>query len=214
MAFQIFWKIPFKSLRTGTDYTVNIYKDGALPSGYPLTLKGGAQPFVTEEDSDEDIFTPIRTQTGYLRFVDDGKAEDSSNQPQEVTFNWKDIIPSTDTARPVTLTHHSDGQTVVDWQGFMQAQDFGSTLYGNPQEREFPIQCVLSVTQGTDINYQQTDKSSLPTLQRHQVEQSRGMCESSVTEHAGDCLITRTSISYNHNSQATTSSCGFLFVFD
>ena len=38
----------------------------------------------------------------------------------------------------------------------MQAQDFGSVLYGNPQEREFPIQCVLTVTQGTDINYQQT----------------------------------------------------------
>ena len=40
MAFQIFWKIPFMSLRSGTLYTVNIYKDGTLPSGYPLTLKG------------------------------------------------------------------------------------------------------------------------------------------------------------------------------
>ena len=154
MAFQIFWKIPFKSLRSGTLYTVNIYKDGTLPSGYPLTLKGGAQPFVTEEDSDDDMFAPIRTQTGYLRFVDDGKATNANNE--EVTFNWKDLIPATDTARPVTLTHQSGGSTIVDWQGFMQAQDFGNTLYGNPQEREFPIQCVLSVTQGTDINYQQT----------------------------------------------------------
>ena len=154
MAFQIFWKIPFKSLRSGTLYTVNIYKDGTLPSGYPLTLKGGAQPFVTEEDSDDDMFTPIRTQTGYLRFVDDGKATNANNE--DVTFNWKDLIPATDTARPVTLTHQSAGSTIVDWQGFMQAQDFGNTLYGNPQEREFPIQCVLSVTQGTDINYQQT----------------------------------------------------------
>ena len=170
MAFQIFWKIPFKSLRTGTLYTVNIYKDGALPSGYPLTLKGGDQPFVTEEDSDEDMFTPIRTQTGYLRFVDDGKAEDSSNQPQEVTFDWKDLIPATDTARPVTLTHQSGGQTFVDWQGFMQAQDFGSTLYGNPQEREFPIQCVLSVTQGTDINYQQTEIQNFAYLLKQIVD--------------------------------------------
>lgn len=170
MAFQIFWKIPFKSLRTGTLYTVNIYKDGALPSGYPLTLKGGAQPFVTEEDSDEDMFTPIRTQTGYLRFVDDGKAEDSSNQPQEVPFDWKDLIPATDTARPVTLTHQSGGQTIVDWQGFMQAQDFGSTLYGNPQEREFPIQCVLSVTQGTDINYQQTQIQNFAYLLKQIVD--------------------------------------------
>ena len=55
MAFQVFYKILFKSLRSGTVYTVNIYKDGTLPSGYPLTLKGAAQPFVTEEDNDEDM---------------------------------------------------------------------------------------------------------------------------------------------------------------
>ena len=154
MAFQIFWKIQFKSLRTNTLYTVNIYKDGTLPSGYPLTLKGGAQPFVTEEDSDEDMFTPIRTQSGYLRIVDDGKATNANGN--EVAWNWKELLPATDTSRPVTLTHSSGGHSTVDWVGFMQAQDFGSVLYGNPQEREFPIQCVLTVTQGTDINYQQT----------------------------------------------------------
>jgi hypothetical protein len=61
------------------------------------------------------------------------------------------LIPDTDTSRPVTLTK---GGTIM-WQGFMQAQNFGSTLYGDPQEREFPVQCSLSVTQGFDINYQE-----------------------------------------------------------
>lgn len=154
MAFQIFWKIKFKSLRAGTDYTVNIYKDGTLPTGYPLTLKGGAQPFTTEEDDSEDMFTPIRTQSGYLRIVDDGWAVNANGE--NVRWNWKELLPSTDTDRPVTLTHQVGSSPTVDWQGFMQAQDFGSVLYGNPQEREFPIQCVLTVTQGTDINYQQT----------------------------------------------------------
>ena len=154
MAFQIFWKIKFKSLRAGTDYTVNIYKDGTLPSGYPLTLKGGAQPFTTEEDDSEDMFTPIRTQSGYLRIVDDGWAVNANGE--NVRWNWKELLPSTDTDRPVTLTHQTGSSPTVDWQGFMQAQDFGSVLYGNPQERECPIQCVLTVTQGTDINYQQT----------------------------------------------------------
>lgn len=154
MAFQIFWKIKFKSLRAGTDYTVNIYKDGTLPSGYPLTLKGGAQPFVTEEDDSEDMFTPIRTQSGYLRIVDDGKATNANGD--EVVWNWKELLPSTDTNRPVTLTHQVGSSPTVDWQGFMQAQNFGGTLYGNPQEREFPIQCALTILEGTDINYQQT----------------------------------------------------------
>jgi hypothetical protein len=71
MAFNIHWKIKFKSLRAGTDYTVNIWKDGSLPSGYPLTLKGGAQPFVTQEDEDEDPFVNVRQQSGYISIVDD-----------------------------------------------------------------------------------------------------------------------------------------------
>lgn len=143
MAFNIFWKIKFKSLRAGTDYTVNIWKDGSLPSGYPLTLKGGAQPFTTQEDDDDDMFAPVRTHSGYIRIVDDGKAINYSNS--EVSFNWKELLPETDTDRPVTLTHVENGATVVDWQGTMQAQNFGGGLYGNPQERDFPIQCPLTV---------------------------------------------------------------------
>ena len=150
--FNIHWKIPFMSLRAGTLYTVNIYKDGALPSGYPLTLKGAAQPFVTQEDDDEDQFIAIRTQTGYLRIVDDGKAIDSSTPPQTVNFNWKELLPDTDTDRPVTLTHVESGQTVVDWQGYLQAQTFTGTLYGGVQEREFPVQCMLSALSASNVD--------------------------------------------------------------
>ena len=146
MAFNIHWKIPFKALRSGTLYTVNIYKDGTLPSGYPLTLKGGAEPFTTQEDNNEDMFTPIRTQTGYLRIVDDGQALNASNAT--VSFNWKELLPQSNNDRPVTLT---DSNNNVMWQGFMQAQNFSGTLYGNPQEREFPVHCVLSALNGVDI---------------------------------------------------------------
>ena len=152
MAFNIHWKIPFKSLRTGTLYTVNIWKDGTLPSGYPLKLNGGAQPFTTQEDDSEDMFTPIRTQTGYIRIVDDGHAVNSASTPATVNFNWKELLPSTDTDRPVTLTHVSNGQTVVDWQGFMQAQNFSGTLYGGAQERELPVQCMLSALSASDVD--------------------------------------------------------------
>ena len=152
MAFNIFWKIKFKSLRAGTDYTVNIYKDATPPSGYPLVLKGGAHPFETQEDDNEDMFTPVRTQSGYLRIVDDGYAENSSVIPQTVAFSWKDMLPTTDTDRPVTLTHVENGQTVVDWQGFMQAQNFSGVLYGGTQEREFPVQCMLTALSASDVD--------------------------------------------------------------
>lgn len=136
------WQIPFKSLRSGETYTVNIHD--ANYTGTPVTLKGGADPFSTQEDDDDDLFTPIRTQSGYIRIVDDGFAADGSNP-----YNWKDLLPLTDTDRPVTLTNA--GGTIV-WQGFMQAQNFGGVLYGNPQEREYPVQCALAVTECNDID--------------------------------------------------------------
>lgn len=140
------YTITFKSLRAGTVYTVNI----GGGSGTAVPLKGGAQPFSTQEDDDNNMFAPVRTQSGYLRIVDNGLDANGN------AWDWKDLIPATDTSRPVTLSHTEGSRTVVDWRGFMQAQDFGSVLYGNPQEREFPIQCVLSILNGSDINYQQT----------------------------------------------------------
>ena len=140
----IHWTIPFKSLRSGTLYTVNIYD--STYSGNPIPLKGGAQPFTTQEDNSDDLYEPVRTQSGYLRIVDDGKDANGN------AFNWKNMLPMTDTDRPVTLTDESNN---VVWQGFMQAQNFGGVLYGNPQEREYPIQCALTILEGTDINYTQ-----------------------------------------------------------
>lgn len=153
----IHWQIPFKSLRANTLYTVNIYD--STYSGEPIILKGGAQPFVTQEIDNEDGFIPIRTQSGYLRIVDDGYAADGTT-----AFNWKTFVPNTDTDRPVTLT---DGNGNIVWQGFMQAQNFSGTLYGNPQQREFPIQCALTILEGTDINYQQTEIKNFAYLLNH-----------------------------------------------
>lgn len=135
------------SLRARTVYTVNV-GGGA---GAAVALKGGAQPFTTQESDDDDPFCPIRTQTGYLRIVDDGYALDGTT-----TFDWKDMIPQTGTSRPVTLSHSEGGQTIVDWQGFLQAQTFSGALYGNPQEREFPVQCVLSSLSKYDIPTNET----------------------------------------------------------
>lgn len=134
------YTITFKSLRAGTVYTLNI----GGGSGTAVALHGGAEPFTTDEDASEDQFTPIRTQSGYFRIVDNGYAANGTT-----AFDWKDLLPATDSERPVTLTQ---GGTVV-WQGFMQSQTFSGALYGNPQEREFPVICPLGVLSGVDINF-------------------------------------------------------------
>ena len=164
----IHWKIPFKSLRSGTVYTVNIYDDSY--TGTAVVLKGGAQPFTTQEDTANDFFVPVRTQSGYLRIVDDGLDANGN------AWNWKTIIPETDTSRPVTLTNASN---VVVWMGFMQAQDFGNVLYGNPQEREFPVQCPLTVTECTDINYQQTAIQNFAYLLKQIIDSIPSTCRPS-----------------------------------
>ena len=168
----IHWKIPFKSLRTGTVYTVNIYDSSY--SGDAVELKGAAQPFQTQEDGDDDMFKPVRTQSGYIRFVDDGK--DASGNTLSSGDDWKALLPLTDTDRPVTLTHVSGSSTIVDWCGFMQPQDFGSALYGNPQERSFPIQCPLTVTECTDINYQQPMMQNFAYLLKQVVDSIPQTC--------------------------------------
>ena len=51
----IHWQVKFKSLRAADgneDYTVSIYDSDY--TGNPIQLKGGAEPFVTQEDDDDD----------------------------------------------------------------------------------------------------------------------------------------------------------------
>jgi len=142
------YKIQFVSLRAGTTYVLNI----GGGSGNAVQLSGGTQPFTTEEEGSEDMFTNIRTQTGYFRIVDNSRDYDGNViDPQAAHPEdwWKDLIPATNSERPVTLTV---GNTVV-WQGFMQSQTFSGQLYGNPQEREFPVICPLGVLSGVDIDF-------------------------------------------------------------
>lgn len=135
--------IKFRSLRSGYLYTLDI----GGGDGTAVELKGAAQPFTTQEDDTDDMFVPVRTQSGYIRIVDDGYAADGVT-----AFDWRDLVPSTGTERPVTLSHVVSGDTIIDWCGYMQAQNFGGVLYGGTQEREFPVQCQLSVLEGFEVD--------------------------------------------------------------
>ena len=131
----IHWQVTFRTLRGGKTLTASVYDN--LYSGEPIALKGGAEPFVTEENNDDDPFKAIRTQTGSLKIVDDGYAADGVT-----AFNWRDLQPRSDHDRPVILRDEDDN---ILWQGFLQPQNFSGTLYEKTQEREFPVQCALSI---------------------------------------------------------------------
>lgn len=130
----IHWQVTFKTLRGGKTLTASVYDN--TYSGNPIALKGGDEPFTTEESKDDDPFKAIRTQTGALKIVDDGLDANGN------AFNWRDLQPRSDYDRPVILR---DENNVILWQGFLQAQNFSGTLYEATQEREFPLQCALSI---------------------------------------------------------------------
>ena len=140
----IHWQIKFRSLRAQTLYTVNVYDNSYTDD--PVQLTGATNPFETQEDNSDDLFQSVRTQSGYLRIVDTG-VDNNGN-----TFNWRTFIPTNDTDRPVSLQHEENGTVVTDWQGYLQAQNFGSDLFLPTQVREFPVQCMLSVLSCRDIN--------------------------------------------------------------
>lgn len=146
----IHWQVKFRSLRSNNLFTANIY-DNSYTSSTPVQLTGAAVPFETMEDDTEDMFVPVRMQSGYLRIVDDG------------TINWRSIIPATDTSRPVKLTN-SNGDVL--WQGFLQAQNFGSSLFVTPQQHDFPLQCSLAVTSITEVDYLQIEMQNFAYLLR------------------------------------------------
>ena len=144
------YKIQFVSLRAATTYVLEI----GGGSGTAVQLSGAAETFVTEEDRNEDMFQPIRTQSGSFRILDNMCDYDGTIIDATLGADWwKDLLPAKDSDRPVRLIHTEGNTTVVDWQGFMQSQTFSGTLYGGVQEREFPVTCPLTILAGEDVNF-------------------------------------------------------------
>lgn len=120
----------FKSLN-GTTYTVQV--DGVTLSTTPPLA---ATPFSTEEDGDTDVFTPVRTQTGYLRLM----STDLST--------WRSLIPSGALAEPVMLKRGND----IIWQGYVQTGTYGMAFPSLYEEVDIPICCPLSVLECIQVD--------------------------------------------------------------
>lgn len=133
-----YWKIPFKDM-DGVSHEVRIEKPSDQLTD--STLEGGAVPFVTQEDKSQDFFRPVRLQSGYLRISDTGKDQEGND------FDWHDFIPANATDRRVALYM---GNT-LEWVGYMKPETFQGNFNEYPQEREFPIQCPLSVLASFDF---------------------------------------------------------------
>lgn len=138
MAWNIHWQCVFKSLQNIT-YALNIYEQNY--SGSIVQLTGSDKPFITQENESDDIFTPVRGQTGFLSVIDyDGTLAEQ-------------LIPTNNTEKLVRLmtgTYNVNNNSFVPdttnpikWQGFLQAQVFTQPWDGNANIIEFPVISLL-----------------------------------------------------------------------
>ena len=137
----IHWRCRFKSLN-GTDYSINIY-DATYSGSTPVELTGAANPFETQEDSNDDVLKPVRISTGTISLVN--------------INGLNDLIPATPKARFVTLT---SGNTTL-WQGYIQQAQFTQQWQATPYVIEMPVVSAIGILSGRQIQ-----KDAIPARAR------------------------------------------------
>ena len=130
--------MPFAAL-DGKKYRVDIFSEGWVWE--PVVLKGGANPFYTQEDDDEDAFYPIRTSSGYLTvIVEDMQLID-------------DLIPNDDHDRYVELLDITNElQPVRAWNGFIAPDEYSGMWDKTPFELSLPLLSPLASARSTRFN--------------------------------------------------------------
>ena len=141
MSKAIKWQIPFASL-SGTLYRIDIYAEGY--SGDPIQLTAGESPFVTEEDSSEDFFAPIRTQTGSIQVC---THDDAGN----VLITLDEILPANNIDHPVRLINLSNSNA-IEWQGFLSCEAYSQNYTAIPENLTLSVISVLEAMDSVQLD--------------------------------------------------------------
>ena len=120
-------KIQWKSF---TDYDLTLEIDNGTDT--VTTMTPAAQPFVTEIDDDNDMFTPIRYQTGTIGIV--GTLAQMDQLVGDYPFE-----------RPVTLKASKNGTSLgVMWKGYVQSATYSQSWVSGNQELRISACCLYS----------------------------------------------------------------------
>lgn len=136
------YEIPFKTTG-GRDGLITITAPN-WPAD-PVTLTGTAEPITTSLDDSDDLFTPVRRSTGYIRIVDDG------NAPY--------IMPTSAKGRGVTLT--IDGTLM--WQGYLKTETYKAQWDYLPT-LEIPVVSGLGVLDSIPLLQEEVTLSTGQTM--------------------------------------------------
>lgn len=149
MSKAVRWRVPFASIN-GTQYRLDIYDEGY--SGDPIILTAGTTPFVTKESDSDDIFSPVRSQTGSLQIVT--KIEPQTAVPGGGMLKLNDILPAENIDRPVKLWKLLGGGAagLLEWQGFLSCEAYNQDYVGIPQTLTLSVISVLEAMDSVQID--------------------------------------------------------------
>lgn len=143
-----YWYFNFKS-RDGYNYQVQI---SGKSGNTNVELVPAEVPFVTQEEGNEDLFVPIKTQTGSINIVTND------------IILVRDIIPTKGGTRAVQLLQLLGGSMLPVWKGFVQPQMFEMKMFDGWKEVSIPIECQLSAYKYKPFNYNGNNISVLDVL--------------------------------------------------
>lgn len=133
------WTIPFAGRYCV--YNLNIYDENY--EGQPIILKGADEPFVTDEDKEDDPFLAVRASSGHINII----VEDADD--------IDGIFPQSITDRYVELTGNNNN---VLWMGYIQREVFSSAWDATPYQLQLPVISAIEVLK--DIEYDVSVKTT------------------------------------------------------
>ena len=133
---SVHWRVPFMAL-DGTPYQIDIYEPNY--SGSVVVLKGGAQPFVTQETDDEDAFLPIRSSSGYITVICESQSLVDAILPVNVHDRYVELVDVTPNANKVV------------WNGYILPEEYSGDWNVTPFELQLPIASPIAAC--LDLQY-------------------------------------------------------------
>ena len=146
MAYAVRWQIDFVA-RNKDRYRLEVLQDGW--DDEITYLRGAEKPIETNEDNSEDIFTPIRRQTGSLRIADNGLDLDGN------AFDYTDMLPTSTFGNQVRLWQVGRPDT-LRWVGYMRPDSLTSRIFEHVSIREFQIVCPLGTLYELPVSFTNT----------------------------------------------------------
>lgn len=89
-------------------------------------------PFMTQEEGNEDLFVPIKTQSGYINVVSDN-----------IGF-VRSIIPISGGTRSVTVMRNDGQGSYLVWKGYVEPKMLSYRLWQGKLTVNIPVECPLS----------------------------------------------------------------------